>query len=247
MAQVIKRIKIPRGGYTVVFGRWYKLDWFNHSHVYATKIDGEIKTSYADTIAQARKDFGIATGRKKNPTVPTSSLPIGTWEPAHAIRQNADGTIDVLREKNTGKRRANISEGFMAGGVFHPIRAAGDYDASRAGEARKYKKKRKKSARPTATGRQWVAKKASTKKAMSISRREYGGDGSRYKNPGTLPTSKKNDVEYVMPDGATTYSAAKAKRVAKQMATNLGRNVQIHWRRYSTDKYGSYLVKPYKK
>lgn len=167
----------------------------------ANDLGRMVQIHWHNTATDKYGSHSVKATRKKNPTVPTSSLPIGTWEPAHAIRQNADGTIDILREKNSG-RRANISEGFMAGGVFHPIRAAGDYDASRAGEARKYKKKRKKSARPTATGRQWVAKKASTKKAMPISRREYGGDGSRYRNPGTLPTSKKNDVEYVMPDGA---------------------------------------------
>ncbi len=74
--------------------------------------------------------------REGNPTVSTANLPIGTWQPAHAIRQNADGSVDILREKNSG-RRANISEGFMAGGVFHPIRSASDYDESRAGEKRK--------------------------------------------------------------------------------------------------------------
>jgi len=100
--------------------------------------------------------------RKKNPTVSTSALPIGTWQPAHAIRQNADGTVDILREKNSG-RRANISEGFMAGGVFHPIRHSADYDSSRVGEKRK--------------------KKKPAKRAMATSRREYGGGGSRYRNP----------------------------------------------------------------
>ena len=122
---------------------------------------------------------------KKNPTISTSSIPIGEWSPAHAIRQNADGSVDILREKNSG-RRANISEGFMAGGVFHPIRGASDYDASRVGESRTYKKKRKKGTKPTATGRKYTPKKASTKRAMVTSRRDYGGDGSRYRNPGDI-------------------------------------------------------------
>lgn len=213
--------------------------WFNSLSPSAHKSEGVTK-------ATLLKDFkeGYSTAkRKKNPTITTSTLPIGEWSPAHAIRRNADGSVDILREKNSG-RRANISEGFMAGGVFHPIRSAADYDASRAGESRAYKKKRKKGTKPTATGRKYTPKKASTKRAMAISRRDYGGDGSRYRNPGTLPTSKKNDVEYVCPDGSKTYSAAKAKRVAKKMAMDLGRNVQIHWRKYSTDKYGSYTVKP---
>lgn len=110
--------------------------------------------------------------REGNPTVTASSIPIGEWSPAHAIRRNADGTVDILREKNSGKRRANISEGFMAGGVFHPIRSAADYDASRVGESKG--KKRKAPAR----------KKASTKRAMATSRRDYGGDGGRYRNAG---------------------------------------------------------------
>lgn len=177
MAQVIKRIKIPRGGYTAVFGRWYKLDWFNHSHVYATKIDGDIKISYADTIAKAREEFGL--GRKKNPTISTSSLPKNEWVPAHAIRQNSDGTIDVLREKNTG-RRANIAEGYMAGGVFHPIRHSADYDSARAGESGKRRKKAKTTRKK--------AKATAKKRALPISRREYGGDGSRYRNSGSKKT-----------------------------------------------------------
>lgn len=162
--------------------------------------------------------------REGNPTVPTSSLPIGTWEPAHAIRQNADGTIDVLREKNTGKRRANISEGFMAGGVFHPIRAAGDYDASRAGEARKYKKKRKKGARPTATGRRWTAKKASTKKAMPTSRREYGGDGSRYKNPASRTYRLMKDGRKTPVATYTTQNAANAAWKQKSLPFSKGKS-----------------------
>lgn len=142
-----------------------------------------------------RKDWGdwktmalVPPSRKKNPTITTSTLPIGEWSPAHAIRRNADGSVDILREKNSGKRRANISEGFMAGGVFHPIRHSADYDASRVGEGRVYKKKRKKGTKPTATGRKYTPKKASTKRAMVTSRRDYGGDGSRYSNPGKKPT-----------------------------------------------------------
>ena len=47
------------------------------------------------------------------------------------------------------RRRANesISQGFWRGGIFHPIRAADDYDPGAVGEARQYatKKKRKRS------------------------------------------------------------------------------------------------------
>ena len=106
---------------------------------------------------------------------PVSKL-TGEWIPAHAVRQNADGTVDILREKNSG-RRANISEGFMAGGVFHPIRHSVDYDSARAGESGKKRKKQ------TPTKKKAPARKRA---AMVTSRREYGGDGSRYRNPGNL-------------------------------------------------------------
>lgn len=106
--------------------------WFNSLSPSAHKSEGVTK-------ATLLKDFkeGYSTAkRKKNPTITTSTLPIGEWSPAHAIRRNADGSVDILREKNSG-RRANISEGFFAGGVFHPIRSASDYDESRVGEKRK--------------------------------------------------------------------------------------------------------------
>jgi hypothetical protein len=144
---------------------------------YKVKLKGYPNADYHtsdldDAIGTAN---GMLAKRKKNPTVTASSLPIGEWQPAHAIRQNIDGTIDILREKNTG-RRANISQGFMAGGVFHPIRSAGDYDPSRVGESGVYKKKRKKGAKPKATGRKFVPKRASTKKALPSSPRRYGSD-----------------------------------------------------------------------
>lgn len=116
--------------------------------------------------------------RVSNPTVTASSLPVGEWSPAHAIRQNADGTIDVLREKNSG-RRANISQGYMAGGVFHPIRSAADYDPSRVGEGGKKKKKvakKKPATKKRATPRKRVAKKKPTRAAMRTSRASYWSD-----------------------------------------------------------------------
>lgn len=136
----------------------------------ANKLDAPFYVT--KVMGMERKSWTLEPKRTKNPTITTSTLPIGEWSPAHAIRRNADGTVDILREKNSGKRRANISEGFMSGGVFHPIRSAADYDASRVGESKG--KKRKAPAR----------KKASTKRAMATSRRDYGGDGSRYRNAG---------------------------------------------------------------
>lgn len=117
--------------------------------------------------------------REENPTVTASSLPIGEWSPAHAIRQNIDGTIDILREKNSG-RRANISQGYMVGGVFHPIRSAADYDPSRVGEGgkkkRKVAKKKKPATKKRVTPRKRTAKKKSTRSAMRTSRATYWSD-----------------------------------------------------------------------
>jgi len=179
--------------------------------------------------------------RKKNPTVSTSALPIGTWQPAHAIRQNADGSVDILREKNSG-RRANISEGFMdANGLFHPIRHSADYDSSRVGESKQYKKKRKKGTKATPTGRRYAAKKASTKPAMATSRREYGGDGSRYRNASKRRSNGSSEVyelvSFIENDGGLYRSQGSA--IIKNLAAKKGRGI------YSSSKaatlYG-YLV-----
>lgn len=174
--------------------------------------------------------------RKKNPTVSTSSLPIGTWQPAHAIRQNADGSVDILREKNSG-RRANISEGFMAGGVFHPIRHSADYDASRVGEGKAYKKKRKKGAKATPTGRRYTPKKASTRPAMATSRREYGGDGSRYKNP--------LGPKYKIAGSNTGFSSkALAKTAAQRKANAEGLTIGIFKQKLNGTYFRELTVKP---
>lgn len=115
--------------------------------------------------------------REGNPTITTSSIPVGEWTPAHAIRRNADGTVDVLREKNSG-RRANISQGYMVGGVFHPIRSAADYDPSRVGEGGKKKKatkKKKPATKKRVTPRKRAAKKP-VRAAMKTSRARYWSD-----------------------------------------------------------------------
>ena len=62
-------------------------------------------------------------------------------------------------------RVRNISQGFIDATGFHPIRSAKDYDTSRSGEPKKYKKHPKKRATKKATkkaakkGRKKVAKK----------------------------------------------------------------------------------------
>ena len=45
------------------------------------------------------------------------------------------------------RRNESISQGFWSGGIFHPIRAADDYDPGAVGEAYQYAKKKKKRTR----------------------------------------------------------------------------------------------------
>ncbi len=142
---VYKAYKIDREGYTKE-GKYYGHSNSQPNTVYEWSIQrddpweelayGTDRATSVSALMTKIKSNHKSTFRQGNPTVSVSSLPIGSWEPAHAIRQNADGSIDILREKNTGRRK-NISEGFMAGGVFHPIRSAADYDESRVGEKRK--------------------------------------------------------------------------------------------------------------
>ena len=67
------------------------------------------------------------------------------WTPVTAIRKIGN-KIEALilgekkRTANSGRTK-NISEGFYANGVFHPIRSASDYDESRVGETRVARKK----------------------------------------------------------------------------------------------------------
>jgi len=56
------------------------------------------------------------------------------------------GKVHII---NPGKIQ-NIAQGFFdSNGVFHPIRASGDYDSSRVGESKKKKKPTKKRAKAT--------------------------------------------------------------------------------------------------
>lgn len=96
-------------------------------------------------------------GVKKNP-----SLQIGKFVNSK-VRFNKDGSLDVMRvnpaRKRTKKRRRNISEGFYADGVFHPIRSASDYDGSRAGEGTRKRKPAKKKKAKAAKKRKTAKRK----------------------------------------------------------------------------------------
>lgn len=195
---VYKAYKIDREGYTKE-GKYYGHSSSQPNTVYEWSIQredpweelayGTDRATSVSALMTKIKSNHKSAFRQGNPTVSVSSLPIGTWQPAHAIRQNADGSVDILREKNSG-RRANISEGFMdANGHFHPIRSASDYSNRAAGEKRQYAPAKKRRSSPL-KGRAYAGgvsrKKASSKPAMVTSRREYGGDGSRYRNPGSI-------------------------------------------------------------
>jgi|SRR5579885_2867758 hypothetical protein len=71
-------------------------------------------------------------------------------------------------------KRRNISEGFYAGGVFHPIRSAADYDPSRAGEGGGKKRKRKVAAKAERKPAKKKAAKPARKSKAKQARRKKG-------------------------------------------------------------------------
>jgi hypothetical protein len=107
------------------------------------------------------------------------ALPKGKFFKVNAAKVNRDGSVtlsipdSVMRKANPKKRR-NVAQGFMAGGVFHPIRSSYDYDPERAnddygdyGSGRKPAKRKAAAKKKAAPKRKPVAKKkakAKTKK-----------------------------------------------------------------------------------
>ena len=80
--------------------------------------------------------------RRRNPLHHSHELPYGEWVPAHAVKFNDDGTVDVMTESQHNRGRRNIAAGFYdEEGIFHPIRSSYDYQPRRAGERVKRKKK----------------------------------------------------------------------------------------------------------
>ena len=83
--------------------------------------------------------------RRRNPLHHPHELPYGEWVPAHAVKFNDDGTVDVMTEAQHNRGMRNVAAGFYdEDGYFHPIRASYDYDPSRVGERAKKKKPAKK-------------------------------------------------------------------------------------------------------
>ena len=219
----------------------YPASWFSHHGTKsaaakkAQLMANETGDDWFIGRADSRRSVDIQVIGTKLPkyrkTNPTSTATLSEdWEPCHAVRKLADGTVQILREKNSGRQK-NISEGFMAGGVFHPIRHAGDYDPSRVGESRAYKKRRKKGSKPQSTGRRYAPKKASTKKAMPISRREYGGDGSRYRNPAKKPTKAQVNAAWRKYD-AYIRQSEKTGRYSELYANQLMLEAQLLQKEY---------------
>lgn len=93
-------------------------------------------------------------------------------------------------------RVKNISEGFVdANGVFHPIRAAGDYKAGRAGEKKKYKPGKKAAAKRKATSQVKTHKRVAAKRSVADIKKMLGVGkaGGAKKNP--LPMNKWTNVK----------------------------------------------------
>jgi hypothetical protein len=65
-------------------------------------------------------------------------LPYDEWIPAHAVKFNSDGTVEIMTESER-ETNASVQYGHWAGGTFHPWRASKDYKTSTAGEGRKPK------------------------------------------------------------------------------------------------------------
>ena len=86
--------------------------------------------------------------RRRNPLHHGHELPYNEWVPAHAVKFNDDGTVDVMTEEHHNRGLRNVEQAFFdASGIFHPIRASADYDASRVGEGPKRRAKPKKKAK----------------------------------------------------------------------------------------------------
>lgn len=78
----------------------------------------------------------MATRKKCNPVL---NPPKGKWIKATGVKFNRNGTVSIKATGKARKNPRNVAEGFYAGGVFHPIRGAYDYDRVRGGDDEKFK------------------------------------------------------------------------------------------------------------
>lgn len=146
---------------------------------------GSSKTIYHTSDLQDAIGTAKAMSRRSNSGLMSNIKKI---IPVDAIIQTTDGKIHALRTKNPGRTK-NVAMGYMAGGVFHPIRASADYDESRVGESRPGKRKKAKKSAIKKTKKRVLspkefdtkfkkkkAKKKPVRKAMRSSRGTYWGD-----------------------------------------------------------------------
>ena len=87
----------------------------------------------SEPVSSYREAVSRAKGRR-NPS--SKSITLKNMRQV-TITRNQNGTVSVegVHLRKTNAARKNIAEGFVDGnGVFHPIRAASDYNRSRAGE-----------------------------------------------------------------------------------------------------------------
>jgi hypothetical protein len=81
--------------------------------------------------------------RRRNAIHGREELPYDEWVPAHAVKFNSDGTVEVMTEEHHQRNKSVQFGHFTADGHFHPWRASSDYSSSYAGEGRrKYKTSR---------------------------------------------------------------------------------------------------------
>ena len=65
--------------------------------------------------------------RRRNPLHHPHELPYGEWVPAHAVKFNDDGTVDVMTESQHNRGMPNVA-GYKDATGFHPIRWDPEYD-----------------------------------------------------------------------------------------------------------------------
>jgi hypothetical protein len=79
------------------------------------------------------------------------------------FRIKGSAAVGVTKRGKVVRRAANVSDGFYAGGVFHPIRSSVDYDPSRGdpdrGKKKKGAKKKTTKRRPKAKAKPKAAKR----------------------------------------------------------------------------------------
>lgn len=94
------------------------------------------------------------------------------------------------------------TEGFISGGVFHPIRTGAGYDAGRLSDDHEYQRERKRKKATAKKKKKPVAKKKAKAKTKRVAKR---------KNPASFPIGRFVKVEKVRMNRDGTISVLKKK------------------------------------